>query len=77
MELRGNSLVGKGRICVVGMKREQHIKKHEEPKDGRVNALVLLPTLQNLQPGWNKVNEKLVGYEIEDNGVPGHYVGPC
>ncbi len=61
VELRGNSLVGKGRICVVqaGMKEKQHFEKAEEKKDGRVHALVLLPALQNLEPGWNRINEDL------------------
>ena len=61
VELRGLSLVGKGRICVVqaGMKEEQHIEKADEKEDGRVNALVLLPALQNLEPGWNRINEDL------------------
>ena len=52
VELRGNSLVGKGRICVVqaGMKEKQHFEEAEEREDGRVNALVLLPALQKLEP---------------------------
>ena len=61
VELRGNSLVGKGRICVVqaGMKKEGCIEEDEKKECGRVNALVLLPALQNLMPGWNRINEDL------------------
>ena len=61
VELRGNSLVGRGRICVVqaGMKKEGCIEEDEKKECGRVNALVLLPALQNLMPGWNRINEDL------------------
>ena len=61
VELRGNSLVGRGRICVVqaGMKKEGFIEEVEKKECGRVNALVLLPALQNLMPGWNRINEDL------------------
>ena len=51
-----------GRICAVqgGVKKGQHPEKSDEKKDGRVNAaLVLLPALQNLEPGWNRINENL------------------
>ena len=60
-ELRGNFLVGKGRICVVqaGMKKEECVEEVEKKECGRVNALVLLPALQNLLPGWNRINEDL------------------
>ena len=50
VELRGNSLVGKGRICVVQarVKNEECVEEVEKKECGRVNALVLLPALQNL-----------------------------
>ena len=32
---------------------------YEKKECGRVNALVLLPALQNLMPGWNRINEDL------------------
>ena len=61
VELRGNSLVGRGRICVVqsDAKEEQHDDNNVKIEDGNVNSLVLLPALQNLAPGWNRINGDL------------------
>ena len=42
-----------------GMKKEGCIEEVEKKECGRVNALVLLPALQNLMPGWNRINEDL------------------
>ena len=42
-----------------GMKKEECIEEVEKKECGRVNALVLLPALQNLMPGWNRINEDL------------------
>ena len=42
-----------------GMKKEGCIEEDEKKECGRVNALVLLPALQNLMPGWNRINEDL------------------
>ena len=70
---RGGKKGGQNRVCACDTRdrgvnkklkpehpsEDQHDDNNVKTEDGNVNSLVLLPALQNLAPGWNRINEDL------------------
>ena len=63
VELRGNSVVGRGQICVlqdasVDGPPECH-EQQSKPERLSVNAVRLYPVLEMVFPGWNKIHDTM------------------
>ena len=63
VELRGNSVVGRGQICVLqdacADQFSECPQQQSQPDRFHVNAVKLYPVLEMLRPGWNRIHDQM------------------